>query len=82
MTQAAAARYAAADAALNAQWKLTRAFMKSLDAEDTSRGGGFGYWGTLLEGQRAWLLYRDLECSLGERALCRRIDAADGAGPM
>ena len=64
ITQSAAARYASADAALNAQWKQTYASMKGLDAKDTSRGGGFGYAGTLLESQRAWLRFREMECSI------------------
>ena len=64
VTQAATARFASADAALNTQWKQTYAHMKGLDAKNTSRGGGFGYAGTLLEGQRAWLRFRELECSI------------------
>ena len=55
-------RLRAADTALNAQWKRTYAFMKRRDAQNTSRGGGFGYAAALLESQRAWLKFRDTEC--------------------
>jgi uncharacterized protein YecT (DUF1311 family) len=70
MTQCAGQAYAAADAAMTRQWKATYAQMKGLDARDTSRGGGFGYAGALLESQRAWLKYRDTQCiiSAGEFA--------------
>jgi len=57
--------YAAADAALNAQWAETAALMKSRDAEwaeyrsDDKRPGFFP---SLLEAQRAWLRYRDAHC--------------------
>lgn len=66
-TQAATNRtagssYAAVDAAMTAQWKRTYAYMKGRDAQDTSRGGGFGYAAALLESQRAWLKFRDTEC--------------------
>ena len=62
MNRTAGTSYAQADAAMTAQWKRTYAYMKGRDAQDTSRGGGFGYAGSLLESQRAWLKYRDTQC--------------------
>ncbi len=62
MTQTAGTSYAQADAAMTAQWKRTYAYMKRRDAQDTSRGGGFGFAGALLESQRAWLKFRDTQC--------------------
>ncbi|TPG56086.1 lysozyme inhibitor LprI family protein [Sphingomonas glacialis] len=62
MNRSSGASYAQADAAMTAQWKRTYAYMKGRDAQDTSRGGGFGYAGSLLESQRAWLKYRDTQC--------------------
>lgn len=50
-----------ADAALNAQWKITYARMKALDAEGNTDGRP-GYATVLLDGQRAWLKYRDAQC--------------------
>lgn len=62
MTRCAVREYQRADAAMNAQWRVTNAAMKRRDAQDTSRGGGFGYAGSLLESQRAWLKFRDTQC--------------------
>lgn len=62
MTRSAGSSYAQADAAMTAQWKRTYAYMKRRDAQDTSRGGGFGFSGSLLESQRAWLKFRDTQC--------------------
>jgi uncharacterized protein YecT (DUF1311 family) len=62
MNRSTGASYAQADAAMTAQWKRTYAYMKGRDAQDTSRGGGFGYAGALLESQRASLKYRDAQC--------------------
>ena len=62
MTRSAGGSYAQADAAMTAQWKRTYAYMKRSDAQDTSRGGGFGYAAALLESQRAWLKFRDTQC--------------------
>ena len=61
MTRSAGSSYAQADAAMTAQWKRTYAYMKRRDAQDTSRGGGFGFAGSLLESQRAWLKFRDTQ---------------------
>lgn len=62
MNRSGGASYAQADAAMTAQWKRTYAYMKGRDAQDTSRGGGFGYAAALLESQRAWLKFRDTQC--------------------
>ncbi|WP_277970087.1 lysozyme inhibitor LprI family protein [Sphingomonas echinoides] len=62
MNRTAGSSYAQADAGMTAQWKRTYAYMKRRDAQDTSRGGGFGYAGALLESQRAWLKFRDTQC--------------------
>jgi len=62
MNRTAGTSYAQADAAMTAQWKRTYAYMKRRDAQDTSRGGGFGYAASLLASQRAWLKFRDTQC--------------------
>lgn len=72
--------YAAADAELNAQWKITAAIMKERDTgmeadfgpinpvtprEDAAARMAYtGHFQTLLEAQRAWLAYRDAQCRL------------------
>ncbi len=62
MNSCAGLEYRAADAAMTAQWRRTYAYMKGRDAQDTSRGGGFGYAAATLASQRAWLQYRDAQC--------------------
>jgi uncharacterized protein YecT (DUF1311 family) len=62
MNASAGTSYARADAAMAAQWKRTYAYMKGRDAQDGSRGGGFGYAAALLKSQRAWLKFRDTQC--------------------
>jgi uncharacterized protein YecT (DUF1311 family) len=53
----------AADAAMNAQWKLTVETMKARDREiDRTYDKQPGYFETLLAAQRAWLTYRDKQC--------------------
>ena len=64
MNASAGTSYARADAAMAAQWKRTYAYMKGRDAQDGSRGGGFGYAAALLESQRAWLKFRDTQCAI------------------
>lgn len=63
MNMCAGHDYDRADAALNAQWKLTAAKMKDHDRSaykpDDKRPG---YFDTLLAAQRAWLTYRDRHC--------------------
>jgi uncharacterized protein YecT (DUF1311 family) len=72
--------YAAADAELNAQWKITASIMKERDAgtdddfgplnpvtpsEDAAARMTYtGHFQTLLDAQRAWLTYRDAQCRL------------------
>ena len=52
-----------ADAAMNEQWRLTRAHMQERDEEWTSEYDERpGYFETLLAAQRAWLTYRDAHC--------------------
>ncbi len=58
----AAAAWKTADAQMTRQWQRSYAFMKRRDAQDTSRGGGFGYAPALLASQRAWLTFRDRQC--------------------
>jgi len=56
--------YERADAALNAQWKLTVAHMKKVDADfDRTYDKRPGYYDTLLAAQRAWLTYREQHCT-------------------
>ena len=53
-----------ADAAMNAQWKVTSERMKVIDADfDRTQDDRPGYFDTLLAGQRAWLTYRDKHCA-------------------
>lgn len=63
MNQCAHQDYKAADAELNAQWKITAAEMKQRDASlDREYDSHPGYFETLLAAQRAWLAYRDNHC--------------------
>ena len=62
MNRCAALELKQVDGAMTRQWRATYAYMKGLDARDTSRGGGFGYSAALLGTQRAWLKYRDTQC--------------------
>ncbi|URW76087.1 DUF1311 domain-containing protein [Sphingomonas donggukensis] len=62
MNAQAATAYTRADAAMAREWRATYAYMKALDARDTSRGGGVGYAAATLESQRAWLKFRDTQC--------------------
>jgi uncharacterized protein YecT (DUF1311 family) len=56
--------YERADAAMNAQWKITSARMKAIDADfDRTQDNRPGYFDTLLAAQRAWLTYRDKHCT-------------------
>ena len=61
MNAQAATTYKAADAAMNAQWPRTYAAMKRRDA--TARDG-FGYAAATLASQRAWLAFRDKQCTI------------------
>jgi len=63
MNLCAARDFEAADALLNEQWGETSDLMKALDAErDRDFDRQPGYFETLLEGQRAWLKFRDAHC--------------------
>ena len=62
MNQTATTEYRAADAAMTQAWQAAYARMKARDAQDTSRGGGFGYAAATLASQRAWLRFRDAQC--------------------
>ena len=65
MNYCAGQDYMAADAELNAQWKVTAAAMKARDADFEDYGGNDtreGYFESLLEAQRGWLRYRDAHC--------------------
>lgn len=67
MNWCAGQEYEAADAALNAQWKITSQTMKQRDAEWAALGSAdkrAGYFKNLLEAQRGWLRYRDAHCAL------------------
>ena len=65
MNVCAARDFAAADAALNEQWRLTAAQMKAHDAQiDREHDNQPGYFETLLEGQRAWLAFREAHCRM------------------
>ena len=62
MNRTAGSAFTRADAAMTREWQATYAYMKRLDAQDRSRGGGFGYAAATLESQRAWLKFRDTQC--------------------
>ena len=64
MNRCAGLEYQTADAAMTRQWKTTYAYMKGRDAADGSRGGGFGYAAALLGSQRAWIKFRDAQCTI------------------
>ncbi|MDC9836222.1 lysozyme inhibitor LprI family protein [Rhizobium binxianense] len=60
MTSCEAARHDAADKALNAQYKKTRAAMVAIDGDlDADMKGAEK---ALVKAQRAWIDYRDAEC--------------------
>ena len=64
MNYCAAMDFEAADAALNAQWKITAAATREMDEEiDREWDKQPGYYETLLAAQRAWLVYRDGQCA-------------------
>ena len=71
MNLCAVREYEAADAALNQQWTTTVARMRALDTEvDGEFDKQPGHYETLLEGQRAWLRFRDAQC-LSESFMAR-----------
>jgi uncharacterized protein YecT (DUF1311 family) len=71
MNLCAVREFGAADAELNRQWAETSARMKALDVEiGREHDKQPGYFDTLLEGQRAWLKFRDAQC-LSESFMAR-----------
>ena len=62
MTRCSGEDFRQADAALNAQWTLTAAHMKEMDAQGDPGDGWPGYFQALLDAQRAWLRFRDAHC--------------------
>ncbi|WP_260582831.1 lysozyme inhibitor LprI family protein [Sphingopyxis sp. PET50] len=63
MNYCAGRDYDAADAELNAQWKLTVAALKARDKDiDRSYDTQPTHYDTLIASQRAWLTYRDQHC--------------------
>lgn len=66
MSMKAEAEYKQADQEMNGIWRQVSAAMKALDAQNTSRGGGFGFAATALDAQRKWLALRDQQCSIEE----------------
>ena len=62
LNRTAGAAFTRADAAMTREWQTTYAAMKRRDAQDRSRGGGFGYAAAMLASQRAWLKFRDTQC--------------------
>jgi len=67
MNICAAREFAEADAALNAQWAITKAVMNQRDEQweednGTAWDSRDGHFETLLMAQHAWLTYRDKHC--------------------
>lgn len=63
MNHCARLDYADADAALNQQWRRTAEIMKLRDENfESTFDERPGYFQTLLDGQRAWLQYRERHC--------------------
>ena len=63
MNTCASMDFEQADARLNEQWRETAEHMRALDAGiDRENDSQPGHYETLLEGQRAWLSFRDAEC--------------------
>lgn len=65
MNYCAAQEFHAADAELNAQWKIVIEQMKQADRQigPDFEDGRPGYHETLLQAQRAWIKYRDGQCA-------------------
>lgn len=61
MTRCEIRRFEGADRAMNRQWKVTLAEMRTAD-RSPSGDGRPGYADQLLAAQRAWLAYRDAHC--------------------
>ncbi|WP_174297644.1 lysozyme inhibitor LprI family protein [Sphingomonas bacterium] len=61
LNQRALDAWGQADAAMNAQYRVTMAAMKRLDG-DPSPDNRLGYAAAMLASQRAWLSFRDADC--------------------
>jgi uncharacterized protein YecT (DUF1311 family) len=84
MNVCASKEYTQADRKMNIQWVQTAALMKRLDADLPSNDvmGRSSQFHALLEGQRAWAIFRDAHCKVLKagggsmapmlRDLCRR----------
>jgi len=67
MNVCASKEYQQADAAMNAQWTKTAALMKRLDMAAGPPNeiiGNTSHFEALLNGQRAWLAFRDAHCPI------------------
>src|SRR5215213_9843999 len=62
MNACADAAYKRADARLNARWAKTAAAFKRLDEDNKGTPWPTKAFDSLLEGQRAWLTYREATC--------------------
>jgi uncharacterized protein YecT (DUF1311 family) len=65
MSRWAGVLYAQADAVMTGQYKRALACIKGRDAQDRSRGDGFGHVEASLGSQRAWLRFRDMQGVIG-----------------
>lgn len=64
MNRCAALDYQRADAALNAQWRLTQTAMQEMDRNSGPvTDGRPTHAAQLLTAQRAWIAYRDAHCT-------------------
>lgn len=67
MNACAAQDFEAADAALNAQWRVTLARFRARDASEADPldriGEARGYADTLIAAQRLWIEFRDAHCA-------------------
>jgi uncharacterized protein YecT (DUF1311 family) len=67
MNSCAHKEFKQADEAMNVQWDKTAVLMKRLDADDGPPNdivGNSSHLEALLNGQRAWLAYRDAYCPI------------------
>ena len=64
MNQCASADLTVADAQLNKQWLVTSRIAKAADAALPASDKRPRHYQTLLNGQRAWLRFRDAQCAL------------------
>jgi uncharacterized protein YecT (DUF1311 family) len=62
MTHCASAAFERADARMSAQWAKTAAAFKRVDRDSRATPWPTKAFDSLLQGQRAWLTYRDATC--------------------